>query len=73
VKRVVEAMMPMACRQDVNYERLEILGDAFLKYAATLYVFNAFPKAHEGCLPSPFTSFTLTEHFLAAIVLQDEW
>eukprot|EP00884_Botryococcus_braunii_P004671 jgi/Botrbrau1/14204/Bobra.0291s0009.1 len=48
VSKVVEALMPMACRQDVNYERLEILGDAFLKYAASLYVFTAFPRAHEG-------------------------
>jgi hypothetical protein len=40
--------MPMGCHQEKNYERLEILGDAFLKYAASLYVYSANPNWHEG-------------------------
>lgn len=65
LKRVVEALMPMACRQDVNYERLETLGDAFLKYAASLYAFTAFPRAHEGTdLPSPSLLPFPTEAYL---------
>ncbi|KAJ6246593.1 dicer-related [Anaeramoeba flamelloides] len=33
-----------------NYERLEFLGDNFLKFASSVHVYNKFPKAPEGQL-----------------------
>ncbi len=48
---VREALMPRSCGQQASYEKLEILGDAVLKYQATLHCFKAYPQAHEG-LPS---------------------
>lgn len=35
---------------EYNYERLELLGDAFLKYLCTIYVFVAEPTQNEGSL-----------------------
>ncbi|KAJ6247634.1 dicer-related [Anaeramoeba flamelloides] len=33
-----------------NYERLEFLGDNFLKFASSIHAYNKFPKAPEGQL-----------------------
>ncbi|KAH9482923.1 Dicer-like protein 1 [Psilocybe cubensis] len=35
---------------EYDYERLELLGDAFLKYLSTVYVFVANPSLNEGAL-----------------------
>ncbi|PPQ92348.1 LOW QUALITY PROTEIN: hypothetical protein CVT25_008698 [Psilocybe cyanescens] len=35
---------------EYDYERLELLGDAFLKYLSTIYVFVANPSLNEGSL-----------------------
>ena len=45
---VLEAMTPKACQEDYSYERFELLGDAFLKFAVSLFLFLKFPDAHEG-------------------------
>ena len=45
---VLEALTPKACQEDYSYERFELLGDAFLKYAVSLFLFLKFPEAHEG-------------------------
>ena len=47
-----EALIPKSCQEELDYERLETLGDACLKYSASLHLFNAFPAAHEGTPPS---------------------
>ncbi|KAL0046074.1 hypothetical protein WJX82_001682 [Trebouxia sp. C0006] len=47
---VLEALTPKACQEDYSYERFELLGDAFLKYAVSLFLFLKFPEAHEGQL-----------------------
>ncbi|KAH7916192.1 hypothetical protein BJ138DRAFT_996390 [Hygrophoropsis aurantiaca] len=35
---------------ECDYERLELLGDAFLKYLSSLYLFVTNPAQHEGAL-----------------------
>ncbi|TDL29625.1 ribonuclease III [Rickenella mellea] len=35
---------------DVDYERLELLGDAYLKYLSSIYLFVTNPSEHEGAL-----------------------
>lgn len=35
---------------EFDYERLELLGDAFLKYLSSIYVFVTNPAQHEGAL-----------------------
>ncbi len=49
---VLEALTPKACQEDYSYERFELLGDAFLKYAVSLFLFLKFPEAHEGTCPA---------------------
>ena len=45
---IVEALMPRSCLQHISYERLEIIGDALLKFETTLHCYRAFPLCHEG-------------------------
>ena len=37
-----------------NYQRLEMLGDSFLKYATSTYLFCEHPNAHEGKIYSKY-------------------
>ena len=50
---MMEAIAPRSCMEAVCNERLETLGDAFLKYAVSLHLFNSFPQvwpliSHDG-------------------------
>lgn len=45
---MAEALTPGYCHPDLSYERLETLGDSFLKYEICVHVFHAYPNAHEG-------------------------
>ena len=47
---VMQALTSKTAHDAFNLERLETLGDSFLKYAATLYLYEAFPKYNEGHL-----------------------
>ena len=49
----MEAITSKACDQLISYETLETLGDAFLKFATTVHLYQSFPHAHEGTLPVP--------------------
>ena len=42
---------PSACTE-LDYERLELLGDAYLKYLSSIYLFVTNPAQHEGALHS---------------------
>ena len=42
---------PSAC-VELDYERLELLGDAYLKYLSSIYLFVTNPAQHEGALHS---------------------
>ena len=42
---------PSAC-SEFDYERLELLGDAYLKYLSSIYLFVTNPAQHEGALHS---------------------
>ena len=47
---ILQALMPTGANDSINLERLESLGDAFLKLITSLYLFNSRPKHHEGKL-----------------------
>ena len=49
---VVEALMLPSVSASFSNQRLETLGDAFLKLATSIHVFNKFPYKHEGQLSS---------------------
>ncbi|KAJ2162885.1 Dicer-like protein 1 [Coemansia sp. RSA 552] len=49
---VREALTSGSSNMDKNYERLETLGDAVLKYIVSVMLFVSYPDAHEGMLTS---------------------
>ena len=48
LEMMLEAIMPRMAGEAFSYERLETLGDAVLKQAASLHLHQAYPAAHEG-------------------------
>ncbi|KZV65685.1 hypothetical protein PENSPDRAFT_737573 [Peniophora sp. CONT] len=47
---LLSAICSPAAAFEHDYERLELLGDAYLKYLSTTYVFVISPAQHEGAL-----------------------
>nr|XP_043616152.1 endoribonuclease Dicer homolog 2-like [Erigeron canadensis] len=50
--KVLEAITTKKCLESYNLESFEILGDSFLKYAATQHLFKSLQNQHEGILSS---------------------
>ncbi|XP_034829181.1 endoribonuclease Dicer isoform X3 [Maniola hyperantus] len=50
LRDVVAALTTINSNDTFNLERAETLGDSFLKYAASLYLFHKFPALDEGQL-----------------------
>ncbi|XP_050348802.1 endoribonuclease Dicer [Nymphalis io] len=50
LRDVLAALTTIGSHDSFNLERAETLGDSFLKFAATLYLFHKFPAADEGQL-----------------------
>ncbi|KAG8783913.1 Dicer-like protein 1 [Serendipita sp. 397] len=48
--RTIEAFTLPSANASFNNQRLETLGDSFLKVATTIHVYNRFPFKHEGQL-----------------------
>lgn len=47
---ILEAITMLCASDFINLERMETVGDSFLKYASTVFNFLKFPYAHEGRL-----------------------
>ena len=47
---ILQALTMSNANDGVNLERLETIGDSYLKYAITTYLYCAFPQQHEGKL-----------------------
>ncbi|KAG0726692.1 Endoribonuclease Dicer [Chionoecetes opilio] len=54
---IVNALTLKGANDNFDLERLEVLGDAFLKYAVTEYLFLRFPADHEGKLTMKRSKF----------------
>ncbi|KAK1669062.1 hypothetical protein QYE76_057221 [Lolium multiflorum] len=52
---ILEAITSLRCSEDFSMERLELLGDSVLKYAASCHLFLKFPDKDEGELTSSRT------------------
>lgn len=50
LRDVLAAITTIKSHDTFNLERAETLGDSFLKFAASLYLFHKFPKLNEGQL-----------------------
>lgn len=47
---LLESITTKKCQEHFNYERLEFIGDAILKYVASSYIYWSHPFASEGLL-----------------------
>ncbi|GAB6029285.1 Endoribonuclease Dicer, variant 3 [Chamberlinius hualienensis] len=47
---ILQALTMSNANDGINLERLETIGDSFLKHAITTYLFCTFPNIHEGKL-----------------------
>lgn len=52
LKDILQSITCSKSNDAFNFERMETLGDAFLKFAATLYLWDEFPELNEGQLTS---------------------
>ncbi|KAK8945029.1 hypothetical protein KSP39_PZI007693 [Platanthera zijinensis] len=48
--KVLEALTAASCQETVCYERAELLGDAYLKWVVSRFLFLKHPQKHEGQL-----------------------
>lgn len=48
--QILQALTMSNANDGLNLERLETIGDSFLKYAITTYLFCTFENIHEGKL-----------------------
>ncbi|MCO5569280.1 hypothetical protein L7F22_022992 [Adiantum nelumboides] len=47
---VMQALTTLRCLEGFSFEGLELLGDSFLKYAVSRYLFLVYDRKHEGQL-----------------------
>ena len=59
---IYESVTSKSCHEQWTYERLEFIGDAVLKYVASLYCFFKFPLGHEGVLTMQRVAFISNRH-----------
>jgi hypothetical protein len=67
--QILEALTATSCSTGYSYERLEMLGDAYLKYAVRRHLFFAHPEQHEGWLTATFDT-TVSNDALYARALE---
>lgn len=62
---LLESITTSRALEGIQSERMEYLGDSFLKFASTIYVYNKYPNASEGqlttCRRSIISNKSLTE------------
>ncbi|XP_050249563.1 endoribonuclease Dicer homolog 1 [Quercus robur] len=48
--KILEALTAASCQETFCYERAELLGDAYLKWVVSRFLFLRYPQKHEGQL-----------------------
>ncbi|XP_050385155.1 endoribonuclease Dicer homolog 1 [Argentina anserina] len=48
--KILEAVTAASCQETFCYERAELLGDAYLKWVVSRFLFLKYPQKHEGQL-----------------------
>jgi endoribonuclease Dicer len=48
--QILEALTAASCQETLCYERAELLGDAYLKWVVSRFLFLKYPQKHEGQL-----------------------
>lgn len=50
IPQILEALTAASCQETFCYERAELLGDAYLKWVVSRFLFLKYPQKHEGQL-----------------------
>lgn len=50
LSQILEALTAASCQETFCYERAELLGDAYLKWVVSRFLFLKYPQKHEGQL-----------------------
>lgn len=62
IELLYQSVTCRSCHEVSNYERLEFIGDAALKYIASLFCYFKHPVAHEGILSTERSDFISNRH-----------
>ncbi|RDD42015.1 Endoribonuclease Dicer [Trichoplax sp. H2] len=62
--KLLEALTLAEAEDDINLERLEFLGDSFLKFIIAANLFISHPKYHEGQLTNELTKIVRNDNLL---------
>ncbi|KAK1323005.1 hypothetical protein QJS10_CPA02g01233 [Acorus calamus] len=78
--RVLESLTTEKCLERFSLERLEVLGDAFLKYAVSRHLFISYEALDEGQLTKKRSSTVNNSHLYdlaiknnLQVYIRDEW
>lgn len=64
---ILQSLTLLAAGDFINMERLETIGDSFLKFAVTTYLYLKYPDAQEGNLSS-FRSHIVSGSYYLKII-----
>lgn len=64
---ILQSLTLLAAGDFINMERLETIGDSFLKFAVTTHLFFKYPDAHEGNLSSLRSHIVSDQFYVNAI------
>lgn len=70
---ILQALTLSNASDGFNLERLEMLGDSFLKHAITTYLFCTYPDAHEGRLSYMRSKKVRDGSYSELLLLQCAW
>jgi dsRNA-specific ribonuclease len=62
---MLEALTPRRCQELIQFERIEFLGDSFLKFITSVELYHLHPHKHEGYLSYQREQY-ISNKFLAA-------
>lgn len=62
IDMVLEAITPRMCLEIMDSERLELVGDSFLKFAVSVELFRLYPEKHEGELTVLRNKYISNDH-----------
>lgn len=68
LRDILAALTTIKSNDAFDLERVETLGDSFLKFAATLYLFHKFPKLNEGQLTNIKSRLLGNKYFISVSI-----
>eukprot|EP00595_Chromulina_sp_UTEXLB2642_P000948 CAMPEP_0196763732 /NCGR_PEP_ID=MMETSP1095-20130614/4626_1 /TAXON_ID=96789 ORGANISM="Chromulina nebulosa, Strain UTEXLB2642" /NCGR_SAMPLE_ID=MMETSP1095 /ASSEMBLY_ACC=CAM_ASM_000446 /LENGTH=1704 /DNA_ID=CAMNT_0042117539 /DNA_START=96 /DNA_END=5207 /DNA_ORIENTATION=+ len=61
---ILESITPRRCNEHINFERLEFIGDTFLKFITSLELYKLYPTKREGFLTDARKDLVSNTHLI---------